>query len=942
MSESDDDDSKKSRKRPRSRTKSRSPDRKLRKKSPELVLDRASAEAEAKALTRQELGLGSDEYILPYADLRELDYYGYAHYYIGQMEGSVKMEVIDELVRFDRILGTTETELSEVQAKALTAQELDKYSSYAGLRKAGFSGCAHNYMYEKKDAKTLTTAADLDTLMKFAKFDLVLDTKIEELIYSCCRFAPKMEFLVELFSLDTKTDEATLVKKLLNNSLGDGVNCLTACFELALSYEQKNNALPESNTGLMTDIEECVQFLIKKGDEHLSKEEMDQVLNQITPDGCTLFASASRFSEKLAEQLLDRGVEVKTMDAKFRTPRFLCENGINPATYSEVLGKGGEATVLGAELEECGTKVALKFVKVGAHKPIQYINEAMDDIDTRLNEMIKMNAAAGTRVLEMLGHYRQQICYEDDPKLASMLNMIDPNWAKRLQMQPNEVEQFEVFVTPLMDYSLKEIHKKKLKLKNIKSIIEQLLEGLEQLEAKNMTHNDLKPANILIKEMDKSTQMTNNKKKAYEVKIGDFGQAGKKGGTPGWTAPQFRGRDPGKADMYSVGLIILYLLVDDAELFYCLRDNFVRDDYANQSWMATFRSMPEIQFVMEMMDLGNQPTVAECEREWRSIQHKVSRITRMRLEGWIGVPACLLKLEKQDRNASTSKNVDILEAVAGKAAMSITKTVTNLTGPHDQKKTGFCWLLALATSLKRSMYIKAESLPDGEMKRRAMMFLKTRVILSTDGTPPTPPHHLDNKGKLHQLLRKEIQFGLIPKTLIASGQDENQGHCIQHAMYRLQYQGFLRKKRGLHQLETIQKFANILEQPIDKFEFDCCYEKVDTYSPKNWPRTGTKAPEHWPVIFIDVCFPGEKKPGGHAVALQEYEKPKNPQNEWGTLECKNTWEGEYTIKIEVKEDQHNQLIIPWTKDKDGKWKLRPGWKRKFNLGHPECWYVDFH
>ena len=149
----------------------------------------------------------------------------------------------------------------------------------------------------------------------------------------------------------------------------------------------------------------------------------------------------------------------------------------------------------------------------------------------------------------------------------------------------------------------------------------------------------------------------------YEVKIADFGQAGKLGGTPGWTAPQFRSeRVPGEADMYSVGKLLLYLLVDETDLFYCLRDNFVDDYYSSQPWMARFRNMPEIKLVMKMMNLGNQPTVADCEREWANIQHSVAMITRARLAG-IGVPAQLLDLQfKQDHNASTTANVDIFEA----------------------------------------------------------------------------------------------------------------------------------------------------------------------------------------------------------------------------------------------------------------------------------------
>ena len=231
-------------------------------------------------------------------------------------------------------------------------------------------------------------------------------------------------------------------------------------------------------------------------------------------------------------------------------------------------------------------------------------------------------------------------------------------------VKPGEIEQFEVFVMPRMENNLTMVQDKIVDLDNIKSLIVQLLQGLGQLTAKQMTHNDLKPANILINEIDNSPRMTSNMTEDYEIKIGDFGQAGKLGGTPGWTAPQFRSeRVPGEADMYSVGMLMLYLLVDETDLFYCLRDNFVSDYDVNQPWMARFRNQPEIKFVMKMMDLVNQPTVADVEREWTKIEHSVDMISRARLTAWIGVPACLLKLEfKQDWNASTITNVDIFEA----------------------------------------------------------------------------------------------------------------------------------------------------------------------------------------------------------------------------------------------------------------------------------------
>ena len=66
------------------------------------------------------------------------------------------------------------------------------------------------------------------------------------------------------------------------------------------------------------------------------------------------------------------------------------------------------------------------------------------------------------------------------------------------------------------------------------------------------------------------------------------------------------------------------------------------------------------------------------------------------------------------------------------------------------------------------------------------------------------------RGNLHQLLRKEIMFGLIPKTTSASS---TQQHELKHLMNVLEFGGFLNDIKGLWQLETIQEFSKISNCP---------------------------------------------------------------------------------------------------------------------------------
>ena len=125
-------------------------------------------------------------------------------------------------------------------------------------------------------------------------------------------------------------------------------------------------------------------------------------------------------------------------------------------------------------------------------------------------------------------------------------------------MKKGDVVDFDVYVTPLYDGNIDD-SKFAPDIGQIKSIIGHLLSALEQLFTAGKCHNDLKPTNILYKR--------NNKK--YTIRVSDFGQCGKRGGTPGWTAPIFNDRrTPGKEDMFSIGLIILRLLCADKNLFY--------------------------------------------------------------------------------------------------------------------------------------------------------------------------------------------------------------------------------------------------------------------------------------------------------------------------------------------------------------------------------------
>ena len=140
-------------------------------------------------------------------------------------------------------------------------------------------------------------------------------------------------------------------------------------------------------------------------------------------------------------------------------------------------------------------------------------------------------------------------------------------------------------------------------------ICSQLIEGLQQLEKNNKCHNDLKPENILYKINDEDGDQK------VSIKIGDFGTAERSGGTPGWTWPKFLSkREPGKSDMYSTGLLLLYVMCDSSQLFHLLRNNYIT---GCQQWVGQFRKDPLIELVIDMM--GLKKSVQECVDRWNEI-----------------------------------------------------------------------------------------------------------------------------------------------------------------------------------------------------------------------------------------------------------------------------------------------------------------------------------
>ena len=178
-------------------------------------------------------------------------------------------------------------------------------------------------------------------------------------------------------------------------------------------------------------------------------------------------------------------------------------------------------------------------------------------------------------------------------------------------------------VTELCDGTLKK-EETAFTLAQSTDICKQLLEGLQQLEKSSVCHNDLKPDNIFFKTREQKYKNGDSK---IEIKIGDFGTANRSGGTPGWTWPRFLSeRQPGRSDMYSTGLVILYMMCESRELFYRIRDNYVG---SQELWLERFRIDPLIELVLDMISL--KPSIQQCIQRWDEISDQLEILTESSL-----------------------------------------------------------------------------------------------------------------------------------------------------------------------------------------------------------------------------------------------------------------------------------------------------------------------
>lgn len=215
-------------------------------------------------------------------------------------------------------------ELAEKQARALLDKKTGKSLAFKKLLQFNYTGFTHYYLMDHirrttKNRKILSTP-NIDTMMKLAEYDYEIGVKVTDLVFHCCRLGPSLQFVEFVLGLD-KIDTETTQRNVLKKQDSDGNNCLTVIFEVPVRYHNDTKKWPSSTEDVMREITKTVWHLINLADRY----QLD-ILNHLRNDGVTLFALATRYSEELAVELLNRNVQVKSVNNVFLTPSFRVSN----------------------------------------------------------------------------------------------------------------------------------------------------------------------------------------------------------------------------------------------------------------------------------------------------------------------------------------------------------------------------------------------------------------------------------------------------------------------------------------------------------------------------------------------------------------------------------------------------------------------------------------
>ena len=149
---------------------------------------------------------------------------------------------------------------------------------------------------------------------------------------------------------------------------------------------------------------------------------------------------------------------------------------------------------------------------------------------------------------------------------------------------------------------------------------------MEALVTANVSHNDIKPSNYLADWPEGEFPTISN----LRIYLTDFGMVDQAGGTPIYCSPDIlTGAKPGVSDMYSMGRLFLFLIVENRELFYSVIFMSIPDKSLCNQTRKLFESFPIICLIKEMthVDPVERISIADLNQKLSSAEFQVQIIT---------------------------------------------------------------------------------------------------------------------------------------------------------------------------------------------------------------------------------------------------------------------------------------------------------------------------
>ena len=131
--------------------------------------------------------------------------------------------------------------------------------------------------------------------------------------------------------------------------------------------------------------------------------------------------------------------------------------------------------------------------------------------------------------------------------------------------------------------------------------------SLRALAAAGVSHNDIKPSNFLADWPEGKIPSISN----LTIYLTDFGMVDRAGGTPIFCSPEaLTDAKPGISDMYSLGRLFAFLVVENREIFYCLVFMSITDASLCSTTRRLFESFPIIKLIKKMTDIEQDKRIS--------------------------------------------------------------------------------------------------------------------------------------------------------------------------------------------------------------------------------------------------------------------------------------------------------------------------------------------